>query len=177
VIRSFTLNAVEFGVPQRRQRVFFVGFADRRWADAFEPPKPTHRAANDEGDLPVAMGARAALGLPDIGFDDVAPTIRSGLTGPRHTTSIVNSATAAKLWAELEIWPNGVALSREAAAGFPAKSGHYRLSVPDCMVLQGFPSDWPISGPVYKALGLIGNSVAPPMGYAVAKAVASALMS
>ncbi|WP_416350461.1 DNA cytosine methyltransferase [Rhizobium sp. AN69] len=56
-----------------------------------------------------------------------------------------------------------------------AKNNHFRLSVPDCMILQGFPEDWPIKPPVYKALGLIGNSVAPPMAYAVAKAVATAL--
>jgi DNA (cytosine-5)-methyltransferase 1 len=47
--------------------------------------------------------------------------------------------------------------------------------VADCLVLQGFPGDWPLSGAVYRSLGLIGNSVAPPMGFAVAKAVAAAI--
>jgi DNA (cytosine-5)-methyltransferase 1 len=118
------------------------------------------------------MGARAALGLSDIGYDALAPTLRSGLTGPRHTTSVVNSATALKQWNTLQIWPNGVAEDREKASAFVAKNGHFRLSIPDCMLLQGFPADWPIRGTVYKALGLIGNSVAPPMGYRVAQVVA-----
>jgi DNA (cytosine-5)-methyltransferase 1 len=32
VIRMFTLEASAFGVPQRRRRVFFVGFLDKRHA-------------------------------------------------------------------------------------------------------------------------------------------------
>lgn len=174
-VRSFTLEAADFGVPQRRKRVFFVGFLEAEIADRFVQPQPTH-STGDTPKLKRTLGARAALGLADIGRDGLAPTIRSGLTGPRHTTSVVNSATAALHWAELGIWPNGVAKDREAASNFPAKSGAFRLSIADCMILQGFPGDWPIfTGAVYRALGLIGNSVAPPMGYAVAVAVAAAL--
>ena len=174
-IKKFTLQAADFGVPQRRRRIFFVGFAKKKWADAFSPPVPTHSLIEVEG-LARTFGARGALGLPDIGFDDIAPTIRSGLTGPRHTTSVVNSATSAKHWAALRIWPNGVAKDRVSASAFPAKNGDYRMSVADCMILQGFPTTWPISGgAVYRSLGLIGNSVAPPMGYVVANAIADAL--
>lgn len=174
-VQRFALEAADYGVPQRRKRLFFVGFRDRKDAARFTPPPATHAAA-PSGDLARTMGAREALGLPDIGVDGLAPTIRSGLTGPRHTTSVVNSSTAARHWAELQIWPNGVAKDREAAARFPAAGGAFRMSVADCMILQGFPADWPIlTGAVYRALGLIGNSVAPPMGYAVARAVAKAL--
>ncbi|MFT4954909.1 MAG: DNA (cytosine-5)-methyltransferase 1 [Brevundimonas sp.] len=174
-VQRFALEAADFGVPQRRKRLFFVGFRKQKDASRFVVPAATH-ALTPQGDLMQTMGAREALGLPDIGVDGLAPTIRSGLTGPRHTTSIVNSSTAARHWAELQIWPNGVAKDREAAARFPSNSGAFRLSVADCMILQGFPADWPIlNGAVYRALGLIGNSVAPPMGYAVAAAVAQAL--
>lgn len=174
-VERFALEAADFGVPQRRRRLFFVGFRKAEDAARFVVPAATHTLSSGEG-LQRTMGAREALGLADIGVDGLAPTIRSGLTGPRHTTSIVNSSTAARHWAELQIWPNGVAKDREAAARFPAAGGAFRLSVADCMILQGFPADWPIlTGAVYRALGLIGNSVAPPMGYAVARAVANAL--
>lgn len=175
-VRMFTLEAADFGVPQRRKRVFFVGFRKKNDSDRFDVPTPTH--SWQEGacsNLPKAMGAREAIGLPDIGVDGLAPTMRSGWTGPRHTTSVVNSATALRDWGKLRIWPNGVAPTREAASAFVAKYGDFRLSLADCMVLQGFPADWPIEPPVYKALGLLGNSVSPPMGYAVAAAIASAL--
>ncbi len=173
-VQTFSLCAEDFGVPQKRQRVFFVGFLRAIDGRRFEKPLPTHQWLKDSN-LPRTMGVREALGLPDIGADALAPTIRSGWTGPRHTTSVVNSATSMKVWNQVAVWPHGVAPTRAAASGYIAKNGHFRLSVPDCMILQCFPDDWPIQPPVYKALGLIGNSVAPPMAYAVAKAVAAAL--
>lgn len=43
-----------------------------------------------------------------IGFDCFAPTLRSGFTGPRKSTSILNSRASQKVWEQLQIWPNGV---------------------------------------------------------------------
>lgn len=175
-IRMFTLEAGWFGIPQRRKRVFIVGFIDKKSAARFREPSPTHDSDTLQfGNLPRTMGAREALGLSCIGFDGPVPTIRSGWTGPRNSTSIVSSATSLKEWSALRIWPNGVAADRKSAAAFVARNGDFRLSIADCMVLQAFPADWPIRPPVYKALGLLGNAVAPPMGYAVARTLADAL--
>jgi len=176
-IRIFALDASSFGVPQRRRRVWFVGFRNPGDARRYIEPTPTHGFLFGEQPPPLTMGAREALGLPNIGYDALAPTIRSGFSGPRHTTSVVNSVTALKQWNLLKIWPNGVAEDRQKAAAFVAKNGHYRLSIADCMLLQGFPSHWPFRGAVYKSLGLIGNSVAPPMGYHVAISVANSLIA
>ncbi|HZL55800.1 MAG TPA: DNA (cytosine-5-)-methyltransferase, partial [Bryobacteraceae bacterium] len=41
-IRLFTLDAASFGVPQRRRRVWFVGFRCKRDAERFEVPAATH---------------------------------------------------------------------------------------------------------------------------------------
>jgi DNA (cytosine-5)-methyltransferase 1 len=177
-LTSFCLDAADYGVPQRRRRLFFVGFLDPHVANLFAPPAATHCPPDVEAigrALPRTMGARAALGLPSIGTDGLAPTIRSGLTGPRHTTSILSSVSALRVWGALQIWPNGVAATRESASAYVANNGHFRLSVPDCMTLQAFPANLPIGAPVYLALGLIGNSVAPPMAYRLARAVARAL--
>lgn len=178
VIRQFILDAADFGVPQTRRRVFFVGFADEADAERFEVPGPTHQHEKSKGfghNLPKTMGVREALGLPDTGFDGLAPTLRSGLTGPRHTTSVLSSVSALKLWNKLGVWPNGVGATREAASAYVAKNGDFRLSLQDCLLLQGFPGDWPVQKPVYFALGLIGNSVAPPMAYNLASAISAAL--
>jgi DNA (cytosine-5)-methyltransferase 1 len=183
-VTTFKLSAHDFGVPQLRHRVFFVGFRRDEDARRFSPPAPTHRADHlGSNPTPAAtlwplaptLGVRAALGLPDIGFDALAPTLRSTLTGPRHTTSINSSVSALRTWNKLGIWPNGVARSRAAAARFPTENGHLRLAVADCAVIQGFPSWWRFDGAVYMALGQIGNSVAPPVAYRVALAVARAL--
>lgn len=185
-IATFRLSAHDFGVPQLRHRVFLVGFRRERDARRFCPPEPSHRADHlrcgtppalwsDGASLDATLGVRAALGLPDIGHDALAPTLRSTLTGPRHTTSILSSVSAQRAWRELRIWPNGVARTRAAAARFPTENGHLRLAVADCAVLQGFPSWWHFHGAVYMALGQIGNSVAPPVAYRVALSVARAL--
>ena len=175
-IAKFKAVASEFGVPQVRKRVIFVGFRSPKAAREFEVPPATH-FLNDSlfASGHWALGARAALGLDDIGFDGFAPTLRSGFTGPRKTTSVLNSKASQKVWQRLQIWPNGVQKSREEAAMFPPENGHFRLSVQDCALLQGFPADWLFAGAVYQILGQIGNSVCPPVGYAIAKSVASAL--
>jgi DNA (cytosine-5)-methyltransferase 1 len=177
-VQRFVLRAEDFGVPQIRRRVFFVGFARQQDADRFRPPVPTHAynaTASPMETLWHCMGAREALGLPDIGLDALSPTIRSTLTGPRHTTSILNSVAAQRTFAAMQIWPNGVAPSRYAARAFPASNGHFRLSVPDVALLQGFPEDWPFQGATYMKLGQIGNAVPPPLGYAVGRSVSAAL--
>lgn len=190
---QFKLHAAMFGVPQSRQRVFFVGFADRSVVQRFTQPIATHayeHLTTRRSDLPTyvgslfeeldvrerCMGVREALGLGDIGVDALAPTLRSGFTGPRNSTSVLNSVAGQKAWQDLQIWPNGVAASREQASCFVASNGHFRLSVQDCAVVQGFPETWRFAGSVYKILGQIGNSVSPPMAYRVACAVADALL-
>jgi DNA (cytosine-5)-methyltransferase 1 len=183
-VAMFKLSADWFGVPQNRTRVVFVGFLDKRVASRYTPPARTHYSFHvrqetpsfeelAEG-LPACMGAREALGLPNIGFDLLAPTLRSGFTGPRKTTSVVNSVAALRIWRSLGIWPHGVAASRESARKFVASDGNFRLSVPDCALLQGFPAEWTFSGAVYAGLGQIGNSVVPPMAYQLAVSVAEA---
>ncbi len=181
-VHQMVLHAQDFGVPQVRRRVVFVGLLKDLRLRKYQPPAPTRVPHSGTGDLlaaceelPRCTGARAALGLPELDRDALAPTIRSALTGPRHTTSIVSSASAARKWAELEIWPNGVAPTREAAHRFVARNGHFRLSALDCAVLQGFPDAWPFQGPTYMTLGQIGNAVPPPLAYAVAASVAAAL--
>ena len=175
-IFKFKLSAHDFGVPQSRRRVFFVGFRALRDAARWIPPGATH------GDTPSLFGpllprntTRKSIGLPDIGFDTVAPTLRSGFTGPRNTTGVVNSKASMKVWNGLNIWPNGVQATRSMADAYTAENGHFRLSVADCALLQGFPADWRFRGAVYQALGQIGNSVCPPVAYAVARQVAFAL--
>jgi DNA (cytosine-5)-methyltransferase 1 len=175
-IFKFVLSAHDFGVPQARKRVFFVGFRNKLDAKRFIAPMPTH------GDTQTLFGvtlprntARASLGLSDSTFDTVAPTLRSGFTGPRKTTGVINSKASEKIWQALEIWPNGVQPNRALASAYTAENGHFRMAVEDCALLQGFPADWHFSGAVYQVLGQIGNSVCPPVAYSVARSVANAL--
>lgn len=105
-IKMFEMNSVNYGVPQIRRRVFFVGFRNKKAFDKFDIPEATHRANKKgselNGDLfnlnkPQTIGVREALGLEDLGYDSYAPTIRSGFTGKRNTTSILNSQALRKI--------------------------------------------------------------------------------
>lgn len=191
-IQMFTLNAAGFGVPQIRKRVIFVGIRNHENAKKYYQPTEkfdfSHlkRGAtnNHKANLTLfdfdenrkkCMGVREALGFPEFEYDTIAPTLRCTLTGPRSTTSILSSTSAQKVWNSIGIWPNGVQGSREKASAFETKDGTFRLSVADCSILQGFPESWKFNGPVYQALGQIGNSVAPPMAYHIAKSIAQTL--
>jgi len=179
---TFEMHTADYGVPQIRKRVFFVGFKNRTQLNKFSPTQPTHKwdhlgkkspySLFDEG-LPETMGVRECLGLPDIGFDNLAPTIRSAFTGKRNTTSVLNSSAGQKSWGDMQIWPNGVQADRNKASAFPAKNGHFRLSVQDVGLIQGFPASWRFAGAVYQILGQIGNSVSPPIAYKVALSVSN----
>ena len=83
-------------------------------------PAPTHRAdhlgqrSNSAGRALAARpdhGRPAALGLPGDRLDALAPTLRSTLTGPRHTTSITEQRVRA------------AALGRDEASGRTASRG------------------------------------------------------
>lgn len=172
----FKLAAHDFGVPQARRRVFFVGFRSRRDAARWIQPEPTHGESTTLFGpvLPYNL-ARQSLGLPEIGFDQVSPTLRSGFTGPRNTTGVLNSKASLDVWNQLRVWPNGVQHTHSLARAYPPENGHFRLSIADCALLQGFPVEWKFGGAVYQALGQIGNSVCPPVAYAVARQVSRAL--
>ena len=186
-ITKFEMHTADYGVPQIRKRVFFVGFRNKVISKRFISPKPTHtwrhlgytnyNLSLFYDGLAKISGVRECLGLPNIGFDNLAPTIRSAFTGKRNTTSILNSTAGQKAWGDMQIWPNGVQTDRKKASAFPAKNGHFRLSVQDVSLIQGFPESWKFAGAVYQVLGQIGNSVSPPVAYQVALSVVNVLKS
>lgn len=175
-LHRFIMRAEEFGVPQIRKRVFIVGFRNGQDHDCFAPPSATHTSDLDNRDeLNPITTVREALGLPPIEHDGVAPTLRSGFTGPRSCTGVVNSKASMQVWGDLQVWPNGVQGDRVKASLFPPENGHFRMSVQDCSLLQGFPPEWEFKGAVYQQLGQIGNSVCPPVAYQVAASILNSI--
>lgn len=193
--KKFFLFAPHFGVPQQRNRLFVVGFKSETAFLRFREPLPTHSIEHFVNfhpglskhiravkklcayeSLPPTMGVREALGFDASHPDGLAPTFRSGFTGPRNSTSILNGASSQKVLQQMGLWGNGIAPTRQAAEAFPPENGTKRLSVEDISLIQGIPSEWRIQGPVYKAIGQIGNSVAPPVAYNLALQIRSALI-
>src|SRR5690606_25929373 len=83
-ISKFVSSADGFGVPQSRRRVFFVGIRKGESDKPCQVPGNTH-VADDCIELGFlrCSGVREALGLPSSDYDTIAPTLRSGFTGPR----------------------------------------------------------------------------------------------
>lgn len=195
IYAKFYMYAPHFGVPQQRNRLFVVGFKKVSNFKRFIKPLPTHSISKfleihkglkkyikevidipGYSLLPETMGVREALGMDSSCIDGLAPTFRSGFTGPRNSTSILNGASSQKVLQKMGLWGNGIAPSIEAAYGFPPENGTERLCTSDIALIQGFPTYWKISGPVYKVLGQLGNSVAPPVAYQIAMSVRNALI-
>jgi len=173
VCRWYGVNAIIVDVPQTRCRVFLVGLrsdaAHVTFADALEKGKCGLRA-----------GARAALGLSEDGYaDGPCPTVKCSFSSPRLTTSIDSGPGSMRKWRTLGIWPCGVQDTRAAASAMPvtADASLHRLCVDDVRRLQGFPVDWELLGCRSKQLGLLGNSVPPPMAECVARAIRIALQT
>lgn len=173
VCRWYGVNAIDVDVPQTRCRVFLVGLrsdaAHVTFADALEKGKCGLRA-----------GARAALGLSEDGYaDGPCPTVKCSFSSPRLTTSIDSGPGSMRKWRTLGIWPCGVQDTRAAASAMPvtADASLHRLCVDDVRRLQGFPVDWELVGCRSKQLGLLGNSVPPPMAECVARAIRIALQT
>ena len=195
IYAKFYMYAPHFGVPQQRNRLFVVGFKKVSTFKRFIKPLPTHSIAKfleihkglkkyikevidipGYSLLPETMGVREALGMDKSSIDGLAPTFRSGFTGPRNSTSILNGASSQKVLQKMGLWGNGIAPSMDAAYGFPPENGTERLCTSDIALIQGFPTYWKIYGPVYKVLGQLGNSVAPPVAYQIAMSVRNALV-
>jgi DNA (cytosine-5)-methyltransferase 1 len=184
------LNSADFGVPQKRRRLFVLG-AKRQH---LRFPMPTH---GERGAAPHRT-AMAALGPDPIGESpncpvkfardpDLRPSPYAGHIyngggrpidpdGPCHT--ILASAGGYKThWIDTL----GVAFEYHAhlmAGGKPRDGyvpGARRLSVEESAILQGFPSDLVFSGKRSAQYKQVGDAVPPGLARSLAVAVRSQL--
>jgi DNA (cytosine-5)-methyltransferase 1 len=158
-----TLNAADYGTPQRRRRVFIVAFRSALDFGSFRWPAKTH----GEGRIPWVT-VRQALGLggePVAGsrLDQPAPTItsihdevRDRFVPSRRPRSELAHALA------------------EVGAVDP-RGGSPRLTIDQAACFQGF--NWAFKWPKHPDTAhlMIGNAVPPQLGKAVGGAVALAL--
>jgi len=164
-------NAVDFGVPQMRLRVFMVAL--RRGATkAFHWPTPPKRGiptvAAAIGDLMAQRGWRGASDWMK-GAAAPAPTIVGG--SHKHGGPDLGPTRARREWAALGV--DGLGLANEPPeekfCGMP------RLTLPMVARLQSFPDDWTFAGSKTHAYRQVGNALPVRLAYSVAKAVRTAL--
>ena len=165
------LDASDFGVPQRRQRVVIVALLNRH-ADVFRWPKALDHSAPTVGmalqDLMAENGWRGAAAWAKRA-NDVAPTIVGSTK--KHGGADLGPARSRAAWAKLSV--EGKSLADAA----PDKNftGMPRLTVPMVARLQGFPDTWQFVGKKTNAYREVGNAFPPAVAHAVASQIMKAL--
>jgi len=181
-------NAADYGVPQQRHRVFFVGFrADSPTAWSF--PKPTHANVVSRCKSFSATGKARPLGrqepTPWITLEEAigdlpCPTSRAAKkwhnhifqagakTYQGHTGSTLDRPAKA-----LKAGAHGVP-GGENMILFPDGSVRY-FSVRESALIQTFPNDYVFLGSWTEAMRQLGNAVPVQLAEIVGRSVAKAL--
>jgi DNA (cytosine-5)-methyltransferase 1 len=167
------LNASDFGVPQLRPRVVFVGI-HKDAADQFRWPLPVGADVQTVGEcLFDLMGANGWRGVER--WRDKANTIAPTLVGgsKKHGGPDLGPTRAKRAWAQLCV--DGMGLVDEA----PMRDfvGMPRLTPRMTARLQGFDDEWMFFGRKTAAYRQIGNAFPPPVARAVGAQIAAALES
>ena len=158
------LNALDFGLPQKRERIFIVGF---REPIAFEFPKP--------------IGAYAPLSDLLESDEDIEPNLfASARIQKSRREKCKGTPFFPSIWHEnkggnISVLPFSCALRAGASYNYLLVNGVRRLSGKELLRLQGFPEDFEIVGNMMQIRKQTGNSVAIPVVHTIAEKMLQAL--
>jgi len=161
------LNALDYGVPQKRERVMIVGFRQPR---PFVFPQPLNAEPN------------LADFLEDHGEVDRKHFASDRITKKRMEKVKGREIPRPAIWHENKRGDLGIhrfscALRAGASYNYLLVDGIRRLTPRENLNLQGFPSDFKIAVPDSQIRKQAGNSVSIPVIRAVAKSMMKALGS
>lgn len=172
------IDAANFGLPQYRPRVIVVGFNEERFPNTdFQIPQGDSQPAPiDEylRGLPEPIQNRRGLRPEDIPFHPnhwcLAVKSRKFFDGSIQPGKMIGRSFRALKWGEPS-WT--VAYGHREVHVHP--DCHRRLSVYEAMLLQGFPRSYVLEGTISHQITLVSEAVPPPVGRALAEAIADAL--
>lgn len=158
------LNALNYGVSQKRERIFIIGFKDNL---KFEFPKP--------------LGQYKPLSEVLDPDDQVDPSLfASAQIIANRMQKVKGNPVYPSIWHEnkegnVSALPFSCALRAGASYNYLLVNGKRRLSPREMLRLQGFPEDFKIVVSYQAMRKLTGNSVAVPVIEAVAGQVMKAI--
>lgn len=158
------LNALNFGVPQKRERIFIVGFKEPR---AFAWPQG--------GVMMKPLSEVLERDVPD--FYQASSKIRNNRLERRKGKPQYEELT---IWHEnkggnISVYPYSCALRAGASYNYLLVNGERRLTEREMLRLQGFPDTYKIACSYQATRKQAGNSVAVPVVAAVMRALLDAL--
>ncbi len=172
------LNSVSFGVPQKRERVFLVGFKNH--SVRFEWPRITHTPDNYLGSdrFEPAVTVAEAFELLKGSFNHekrahgerVSSRYSKIQPGSRDRVDHTDRIALGK--------PSGTVLVGSGGGGgrpFIHPVEHRHITVREAARLQSFPDWWHFSGGTTKQYRQVGNAVPPMMAKTVAIQILKAL--
>lgn len=158
------LNVLDFGLPQKRERIFIIGFREPR---AFNFPigtsvyKPLSEILESDKDVDPTLFASSRIRESRLAKCKGVPFFPS-------------------IWHEnkggnISMLPYSCALRANASHNYLLVNGVRRPSRREMLRLQGFPEDFKIVGNLTQFRKQIGNSVAIPVIHAIAEKMLQAL--
>lgn len=165
------LNAANYGVPQRRERVVIVGIR-KDLESSFEHPSPTHSREGEDGTGRWITTGEALASIPDPdGLHDLANHTYSkyklrfnGYIGHRMIDPDQPAPTV-----------TGRGDNRGGVVVLHHPSNERRMSVRELAAIQSFPLDFVFDCNQSAAYRLIGNAVPPKLAESIAAALLQAL--
>jgi DNA (cytosine-5)-methyltransferase 1 len=165
------LNSANYGVPQKRERVIFIG---KKKNGKITHPEPTH-SENGENGLKKWVSVKEAIGdledkKEDINFNHIMTSHNEEFTEKINNTPIGKSVFGNYSDAFFKAYPDQPSRTvKENHGGVFVHYNHNRVMTPrELARLQSFPDDFIFEGSKSKQLVQIGNAV--PVG--LAKAIA-----
>lgn len=187
------LDASQFGIPQKRERVFFIG--TQRGDASILHPEPTHekvsvrealkslppygKQGNDSICRAIVVPAKRPVMRPSpyagMLFNGLGRPVR--LDGPSPTLPAIMGGNKTPIIDQKSLdtgsinWVEGYHKHLKGG-GVPAPAVPLyirRLTVEECAVIQSFPTNYRFSGRQSSRFCQIGNAVPPLLAYHVAK--------
>ena len=146
------LNTLDFGLPQKRERIYIVGFLD---SIDFKFPKPLgyYRPLSEILELDSEVDPNYFLS------DQLVKKRREALKSPPPNPSIWHE----NIGGNVSALPYSCAMRAGGSYNYLVVNGIRRLTSREMLRLQGFPEDFIINIPYSKLRFVAGNSVSVPV--------------
>lgn len=160
------LNAYHYGVPQRRERVFIIGFKDVRHLEAFRPPTPI-----DDKSC-----------LADVVFDESTIAEKyyfseKAVEGMLRAKKEMNKGRAQDLSGPCgTVGAHLAKVSLNSTDPVLCVNGKYRRFIPrEVARIQSFPDEYKLIGSEAQQYKALGNAIPPVLAWQVMNSIIAAL--